>query len=56
MIMTNLNFDVDYQGEYMVHKEIYIELRIRNGNLIILTMIEILLEQLYMMKTEYSIL
>ena len=23
----NLNFDVDYQGEYMVHKEIYIELQ-----------------------------
>jgi len=22
-----LNFDVDYQGEYMVHKEIYIELQ-----------------------------
>ena len=27
MIMTNLNFDVDYQGEYMVNKEIYIELQ-----------------------------
>lgn len=24
---TNLNFDVDYQEEYMVHKEIYIELQ-----------------------------
>ena len=23
----DLNFDVDYQGEYMVHKEIYIELQ-----------------------------